>query len=162
MASASATSGRFGDLGQPQQSLDHVLHLRFFRAPITHHRRLDGQGRVFADVEARGGGGQHRHPAHLPQLKRGFRVHGVEHVFDGGQLRPVGRDHPRELGEDALQTAGQRLARREPDGARGHTVQLPVVGLLHHAITGALGAAVDAQHAHAPDGSRRSPATSHR
>ena len=81
-----------GDLGEPQQARDHLLHLRLFRPAVAHHRRLDGQRRVLADFQSGGGGGQHRHPAHLTQLQRGLHVDGVEDVLDGNQLRLVRGD----------------------------------------------------------------------
>ena len=36
---------------------------------------------------------QHRHPARLPQLERGLRVHIDEHFLDGPRIGPVLRDH---------------------------------------------------------------------
>jgi hypothetical protein len=63
------------------------------RPAIAHHARLHFQRRILAERDLRLCDCEQRHTAHVRQFQRGLDVLGVEHLFDGGGIRPV-------LGED--------------------------------------------------------------
>ena len=84
---------------EPEQQLDHLLHLRLLGPAVADDRALDLGGRVFDDRHAGLDRRQHGDAARVPELQRAAHVGGVEQVLDGDavglavgeQRRPAAR-----------------------------------------------------------------------
>jgi hypothetical protein len=76
---------------QSEQQLDHLLHLWFLCAPVSHHCPLDLGRRVFEECHSGFDGGEHGHTACVPKFERAAHVIGVEEIFDRHGVRPAVR-----------------------------------------------------------------------
>ena len=94
MATASASAASCGDGGcvEPEQQLDHLLHLRLLGAAVADDRTLDLGRRVLDDRQAGLGGGEQRDAARVPELERAAHVARVEDVLDGDAVGTVPRE----------------------------------------------------------------------
>jgi hypothetical protein len=84
--------GRLGNLIEIQEARHHLLDLMFFGAAVSDYRGLNGEWRVFGDLEPVGCGGQHGDAAHLAELQGRFHVGGIENIFDGDAVGLVAGD----------------------------------------------------------------------
>src|SRR5439155_19418246 len=86
------------------------------------------------------------------ELQRAAHVHRVKQILDRDGVGPAFPDQRGELHVDFEELVGKRGERRRADGAaRDDPVARPVG--LHAAVTGAIGAGVDAEDPHASEAS---------
>src|SRR6266849_10836422 len=137
---------------QTQQQLDHVLHLRLFRAAVADDGALDLGGCVFEDRHARLDGRKHRDAAGMAELQRAAHVDRVKQVLDRGTVRAALVEDDGQPAVNQEQLVGKRRERRTLDGAADDNPVARPVGL-DAAVTGALTAGVDAEHSHASEAS---------
>src|SRR5262245_8681056 len=138
--------------GEPEDQLDHVLDLRFLRAAVTDHGPLDLRRGVFEDRDTALDGGQHRHAARVTQLERTPDIHGMKQVLDGHGLRPALANDGGEPAVNEMELIGKGGESRGRNGAAHHNAVARPVGF-DAAVTGALGAGVDAEDSHASEAS---------
>src|SRR5215469_2584827 len=125
-----------------------MLDLLLFGLSIADDRRLDGERRVFGDLETRGGGGKHGDAAHLSQLQCGFHVDCVKDVFNRHLLGTVLEDQFFEASVNAIQTQRQRLTWREFDGTAANACELSRRSEVDYAVAGVFRATVDPENPH--------------
>src|SRR5215469_4172931 len=140
---------RFRRVGQLEQAGDHVLDLLLLGTTVADDRRLDGQGRIFGDLKAGSGGGQHGHATDLAEFQGGFDVESVKDVFNCNLVRLMRGNDCAETGEDTGQTAGERFARGELNRAASQAAKLARRLHFDDAVAGVFSAAVDAEDTHA-------------
>ena len=100
-------------LGQPEQQLDHLLHLVLLGAAVADDGALDLGRRVLEDRHARLDRREHRDAARVAELQRAAHVHGVKQVLDGHAVGPAVGEKRR---QPACESAG---AFRETSRAGG-------------------------------------------
>ena len=153
-ASASAASCGDGTAVEPEQQLDHLLHLLLLGAAVADDRALDLGRRVLDDRHARLDRREHRDAARVTELQRAAHVDRRRNRFS--IATQSGRHSREERGEPAVNRAAAcRETTRAPgvliaphdDDAMARPVGLDA------AVTGALGAGVDAEDPHASEAS---------
>src|SRR5687768_11174695 len=139
-------------LGQSQQQLDHLLHLVLFRAAVADDGSLDFRGRVFHHRASAFDGRQHGDAARVPEFQGGTGINRVKQTLDGDAVRCAADDHRRQFAMNAGEALRERVLRQGSDDAAGHEPCDAAVRL-HAAVTGALGARIDAENSHAREAS---------
>ena len=137
-----------GQVGQREQRLHHPLHLLLAGPARSAHRALDLLGRVGEAGDAALPGGQHDHPAGLPDGERGARVRAEVEVLDGERGRRVLVQERRHAGVDG----GQPRAGIQPRRGLYHPAverQQPTAAARHHAEARVRRAGIDAEGDHA-------------
>ena len=99
-------------VGQPQQPLHHLHHLRLLGAAVAGHRDLDLLGRVLARAKPRARTRRERDAARVPEHERGARIPRAEHRLERRDLGPERRDRARELALQMRQPLAERLTPR--------------------------------------------------
>ena len=94
-------------LVEPEQQLDHLLHLVLLGPAVADHRTLDLGGRVFDDRHARLGRREQRHAARVAELQRAADVARIEDVLDRDAVRPVLAQERDQAGVYRLQLVGK-------------------------------------------------------
>ena len=134
-------------LGQPEQALDHVLHLALGRAARAADRALDLLRRVVhAGHRALAGGEQHD-AAGLADRERGTHVLAEVERLEGHRRGRVLAQQVVQAGVDRGQAVGRRVARRGVDDAAVERDQAPAA-LRDDAVAGRGQAGVDAEDDH--------------
>ena len=123
-----------------------------FRATIADHGSFDFGRRVLGDGQPRFNGRQHRHAARMTQDESASRVGGVKNVLDGHALGTMLREERRELAVDDQQLIGKRGAGPGLHGAAPYQLMDAAVAV-DAAVSGAVGAGVDAEDPHASEAS---------
>src|SRR5688572_1612591 len=137
---------------EPEQQLDHLLHLVFLGPAIADDGALDLGGGVLDDLAPGLDGGKDRHPPCVAQLERAARVHRVKQTFDGNAVGAVCGEQRRQLAVNAGEPLRKRVACGGADRAACNQVVAPPVGL-DATVAGALGTWVDAKNSHASEAS---------
>ena len=132
---------------ETKQQLHHLTNLLFLGAAIADNGTLDLCRRVLHDVASGFDCSQHRDTAGVTELQRAADVRRMKQIFDGDTVGMVGRQQRRELGVNSRETIRKCIAGRRRDGATGQE-HVPASIRLHAAITGALGAGIDAEDSH--------------
>jgi len=98
---------RTGTALKAQQSLDHFLHLFFFRVAVADHRLLDLQCSVLGYRKIVQHGGTNGSPSRLTEHEGGFRIDVYEDLFDRDVLRVVQGNNLVEMVHDGLKAKRQ-------------------------------------------------------
>ena len=120
---------------QLEQGSDHVLHLPLFSLAVAGHRLLDFTGGVIEDSQVIVQSGHHSGPPGMAELEGRTWVAGKKHVFDRGDLGPVGAYHLAQVLEYGEQPPRKDGISSRADGAAGHKSDLMAMGR-DHAIPG--------------------------
>jgi hypothetical protein len=117
-----------GDGSAGQKPLDHGVDLRLFGAAGANHRLLDQPGGVFADSQARPGGGGEDDAAGLAELQGRLRVLVDEHFLDRGGVRLMFRDQGFKLAGEVGEALGKRGGGAGPELAVGEVGKAVALG----------------------------------
>ncbi len=101
---------RFGNAVQPEQRLDHLLHLEFFGVSMANDCLFHQPGRVLMNRDRRALGSEHGHAAHLPQFQSDFHIGRQKAIFNCTSLRAVTLNHIRQRIGNFQQPGGKPLA----------------------------------------------------
>ena len=137
---------------QPEQQLDHLLHLVFLGAAVADDGAFHLRRRVFDDGAPGFDGSENGHAARMAKLQRAADVPRVKQRLDGHAVGTIRREERGQLVMNARQTLGKGFVRGRRDGAAGNEV-MPAAVRLHAAVAGALGAGIDAEDSHASEAS---------
>ena len=139
---------RAGQVGQREQRLHHPLHLLLAGPARSAHRALDLLGRVGEAGDAALAGGEHDHPAGLPDGERGARVRAEVEVLDGERGRRVLVEQRRHAGVDGGQARARVQRPPRSLSPRRRAPEAPAAAR-HHAVARVRRAGIDAEGDHA-------------
>ena len=142
--------GWLRNLIELQEPRDHQLHLLFLRLAISHDCRLDGERRVFRYQNLVRRRRQHRYAPNLPQFQRRFHIDRIKDVFNGDPVWLVIANKLAQFLKYCREPIRKIHLPRKSDPAKLNAIQLVIAVNLNHAVTSALGTAVDSQDAHLP------------
>jgi hypothetical protein len=132
---------------EPEEIPNHKFNLLFFGAAIADHTVFYRHRRVFAQLKSSLRDHQQRHAANMSQLQSGFRVLGVEHLFDGYGDGPGFADDVPQTGRYLDKALLQRVLGTGSDDAIPNEAVGSAIAF-HGSVAGAFGAAVDAEDSH--------------
>src|SRR2546422_545919 len=138
--------------GEAEDQLHHVLHLTLFGPAVANDRALDLRGRVLGYRQPGFNGCEHCDAARVSELQRAPDVGGVEQILDRDTIGPAVVDQCRQPAMNGQQLFRKSRARGSVDGAAYDNPMARSVRL-DAAVTGALGARVDAENFHASEAS---------
>src|SRR6185503_14052185 len=141
-----------GRFRQTEQQFDHLLHLMLLGAAVADHRALDGSRRVFHHRAPALDCRQHGDSARVTELQGGAGIDRGKQAFDGDAVRRAVSNERRQLSMDSGETLREGILRQGGDGAAGDQACDAPIGL-HAAVSGALGARIDAEYSHAREAS---------
>jgi hypothetical protein len=137
---------------EPEQQLDHLLHLGLLGAAVADDGAFHLGRRVLDHRHPGLHRRQHRHAAGVTQFEGAADVGGVEQAFDGHDRRPALMQLCGQGVVDSGQPGREVGAAGGGNRPAGHETMAPTVGL-DAPVAGALGAGVDAEDPHASEAS---------
>lgn len=96
-----------GCFRQPQQRLEHLLHLSLFSPALADNRLFNLQSRVFGHRQPGIYRCDNRRTAGLTQLEGALDIVGKEDIFDGNLIWAILFDNGREPVKDCFQATGK-------------------------------------------------------
>lgn len=111
MGMTNGNGKRIGGIGRGgprlrQKHFQHVMDLRLFRMPYSHHRFFDPVRSVFRNGNSRRRRNQKGYPSGLPQLERGASIFADKGLLDRRFVRLVVLEHLGERHVDSVKTLG--------------------------------------------------------
>src|SRR5262249_55758293 len=140
-----------GQRRKTEQQLHHLLYLMFFGTAVANHGALDLGGSVLRHRQSGFDRSKHRDAASMSQFEGAARIGRGKKVLDGDTIGLVLREEQSQPGMNFQELVRKRGVNRTDSAADNHAMARTI--RLDAAITGAIGARVDAKNLHASEAS---------